>query len=285
MNLEFELKKIVHDDGRIWSEPMLIFKDEKLNDTFLSSSISDNADDYLAPQFIDILDHYEDHLNELSSWSSGEGDWYAYLNKDGSITIADDDEDSQEEDLLPSITLPISEYKSLLLEYRKQAQEFRDNLPQMQEEGNKRRTKQDEIMKKKEVDLESRTIDDIKELIITDSSLTYRERKTIEAFLTRLETGSTFSESLNRMLINLQTIDDDNGKKNGLSHNLKIVFDKLVSQYGIDKKENKHIMVTSIGAGRRLSNKELVSYFICLIIFIFAIIIFCMYAYYRLKQK
>lgn len=285
MNLEFDLKEIIYDEGTISITPFLYFKDEKLNDTFLSNSISDNDDDYLASQFVAILDHYEDHLDELSPWSSGEGDWHAYLNKDGSITIADDDEESPEEDLLPSITLPISEYKSLLLEYRKQAQEFRDNLPQMQEEENKRRTKQDEIMKKKEVDLESRTIDDIKNLIISDSLMGYGERKTLEAFLARLETGSTFSESLNRMLVNLQTIDNDNGNKNGLSTNVKTLFDNLSDVYGITKTNYTLKVVSTTGAGRKLTNKELVGDFIFLVIFIFLIVIFCIYAYYRLKQE
>lgn len=131
---------------------------------------------------------------------------------------------------------------------------------------------------------ENNTVNEIKTLLISDSLLSYGERKTLGAFLARLENEATFSYSLNRMLVNLQTIDDQNGSGNGLSPNIKIVFDKLVSIYGIHIQENKHIVVTSIGAGRKLTNKELVSYFICLIIFILALVIFCAYIYYKLKH-
>lgn len=145
---KFYFTPVIYDSGVVSTTAFPTFYADELNGTYLGMSLYSSDNDYNSSHFIEILDHFEDHLGEVSSWNGGEGDWYAYFDKNGNITIADDDEDSPEEALLPSITLPISEYKALLLKYRKQAQEFRDKLPQMQKEEDRRRANASDDSKK-----------------------------------------------------------------------------------------------------------------------------------------
>ncbi|MEY8537679.1 hypothetical protein AALM99_04375 [Lactococcus muris] len=116
-------------------------------------------------------------------------------------------------------------------------------------------------------DFENKIIDEIKNLIISDSSLTYGERNTFDRFILKIDKGEDFEKKVGALIRNLHRLDNGEIQEEGLSFNAKKIYSKLVNVYGIPKKDEVHIYYN--GGYRRLTNRQWFWMMLFFIVFVF----------------
>ncbi|MBL3715657.1 hypothetical protein GHK52_02255 [Lactococcus garvieae] len=126
-------------------------------------------------------------------------------------------------------------------------------------------------------DFENKIIDEIKNLIISDSSLTYGERNTFDRFIIKIEQGESFENAVGKLLKNLKRLENKEIQVSGLTPGAKKIFEQLYGKYDIPIKTDNYSVFTGSGAGRRLTNKELIQVTIFLVIVILAYILYQIY--------
>lgn len=114
---------------------------------------------------------------------------------------------------------------------------------------------------------EKEIVSEIKNLIISESSMSYGERKTLEKFIVKINQGQSFNESIGILLSGLQRIEKSESSVN-LSPNVKIIFDDLKEKYEVP------VAKTGIGVALhpKLSNTQwfwMMLFFIILVILMF----------------
>jgi hypothetical protein len=140
MNINFKFKKFVYQSGEVSNQPIIIFEDKDLNDSWLDAVLTDGDNDYIANEYLNILNNYKSLSKQERSFNGENWDWE--IDDNGVITISDiyeQEDDWSEEDLRPSITISVIDLKTLFSEYRRQAKEFRTKLPEMQKQEDERR--------------------------------------------------------------------------------------------------------------------------------------------------
>ena len=140
MNINFKFKKFVYQSGKVSGQPIIIFEDKDLNDSWLDAVLTDGDNDYTANEYLNILNNYKSISKQERSFNGENWDWE--IDDNGVITISDiyeQEDDWSEEDLRPAITISVVDLKTLFLEYRTQAKEFRAKLPEMQKQEDERR--------------------------------------------------------------------------------------------------------------------------------------------------
>jgi hypothetical protein len=140
MNINFKFKKFVYQSGEVSGQPIITFEDKDLNDSWLDAVLTDGDNDYTANEYLNILNNYKSLSKQERSFNGENWDWE--INDNGVITISDiyeQEDDWSEEDLCPSIQISVIDLKTLFLEYRRQAKEFRIKLPEMQKQEDERR--------------------------------------------------------------------------------------------------------------------------------------------------
>ena len=110
---------------------------------------------------------------------------------------------------------------------------------------------------------ENKIVSEIKKLIISDSSLSYGERKTLEKFIIKINQGEPFDDSVGVLLRGLQKIDKSDSIE--LSSNVKVLFDSLKDKYEIP------VAKTGIGVALhpRISNAQWFWMMLFFIVFVF----------------
>ena len=101
-------------------------------------------------------------------------------------------------------------------------------------------------------EFENKIIKELKDLIISDNSLTYGERKSLEKVIARIKQGASFEDSIEHWLKNINEIEQRKSNESGLSKSVKDIYDKLILRYDIPKKE-KHYVVYGGGIRTRVS--------------------------------
>lgn len=140
MNINFKFKRFVYQSGEVSDQPIIIFEDNDLNDSWLDAVLSDGDNDYTANEYLNILNNYNSLSKQERSFNGENWDWE--IDDNGVVTISDiyeQEDDWSEEDLRPSITISVIDLKTLFSEYRRQAREFRTKLPEMQKQEDERR--------------------------------------------------------------------------------------------------------------------------------------------------
>lgn len=140
MNINFKFKKFVYQSGEVSDQPIIIFEDKDLNDSWLDAVLTDGDNDYTANEYLNIFNNYKFLSKQERNFNGENWDWEIADN--GVITISDiyeQEDDWSEEDLRPSITISVIDLKTLFSEYRRQAKEFRTKLPEMQKQEDERR--------------------------------------------------------------------------------------------------------------------------------------------------
>jgi len=140
MNINFKFKKFVYQSGEVSGQPIIIFEDKDLNDSWLDAVLIDGDNDYTANEYLNILNNYKSLSKQERSFNDENWDWE--IDDNGVITISDiyeQEDDWSEEDLRPSIKISVIDLKTLFSEYRRQAKEFRIKLPEMQKQEDERR--------------------------------------------------------------------------------------------------------------------------------------------------
>ncbi len=75
-------------------------------------------------------------------------------------------------------------------------------------------------------DFENKIIDEIKNLIISDSSLTYGERNTFDRFILKIDKGEDFEKKVGALIRNLHRLDNGEIQEEGLSLKAKKIYSK-----------------------------------------------------------
>lgn len=119
---------------------------------------------------------------------------------------------------------------------------------------------------KKISEVENKIIEDIKELIISDNSLTYGERNSFDRFILKVNKGENFEKKVGALIRNLHRLDKGELQEEGLSPNAKKIYAHLVAIYGIPKKDEIHIYYN--GGYRRLTNAQWFWMMLFLLIFV-----------------
>lgn len=101
-------------------------------------------------------------------------------------------------------------------------------------------------------EFENKIIKEIKDLIISDHSLTYGERKSLEKVIARIKQGASFEDSIGPWLRNINEIEQRKSNERELSKSVKDIYDKLILRYDIPQKE-KHYVVYGGGIRTRVS--------------------------------
>lgn len=132
MNMTFKFNKFIYQSGEIDKQPIVIFEDKQLNDSWLDAVLIDGDNDYTANEYLNIFNNYRSLSKQERSFNGENWDWE--IDDEGVITISDiyeQEDDWSEEDLRPAITISVLDLKTLFLEYRKRAKEFRSKLSEM----------------------------------------------------------------------------------------------------------------------------------------------------------
>ncbi|WP_242359538.1 hypothetical protein [Lactococcus petauri] len=126
-------------------------------------------------------------------------------------------------------------------------------------------------------EFENKIIEEIKNLIIYDDSLTYGERNSFDRFIVKINQGEAFEIVVGRLLKNLKRLENKEIQPLGLSDGAKKIFIDLNGKYEIPVKDTDYSVFTGTGAGRKLTKKELIEVTIFLIIVIVAYILYQKY--------
>ncbi len=126
-------------------------------------------------------------------------------------------------------------------------------------------------------EFENKIIEEIKNLIIYDDSLTYGERNSFDRFIVKINQGESFEIVVGRLLKNLKRLENKEIQPLGLSDGAKKIFIDLNGKYEIPVKDTDYSVFTGIGAGRKLTKKELIEVTIFLIIVIVVYILYQKY--------
>ena len=122
----------------------------------------------------------------------------------------------------------------------------------------------------KRSEVENKIIKDIKDLIISDNSLTYGERNSFDRFILKVNRGENFEKTVGALIRNLHRLDKGELQEEGLSSNVKKLYTNLVDIYGIPKKDEIHIYYN--GGYRRLTNTQW--FWTMLFLLIFVVLVF-----------
>jgi hypothetical protein len=104
-------------------------------------------------------------------------------------------------------------------------------------------------------EFENKIIEEIKNLIIYDKSLTYGERKSFEKVMARIKQGKSFEDSIGPWLKNTNELEQRETNERKLSKSVKDIFDKLILRYDIPPKK-KHYVVYAGGIRTRVSTAD-----------------------------
>ncbi len=126
-------------------------------------------------------------------------------------------------------------------------------------------------------EFENKIIEEIKDLIISDSSLTYGERNSFDRFIVKINQGESFEIVIGRLLKNLRRLENREIQESGLSDGAKKIFEQLYGKYEIPDTNANYSVFVSGAAGRKLTNKELLTTTLILIAFIVAYILYQMF--------
>lgn len=118
----------------------------------------------------------------------------------------------------------------------------------------------------KKSEVENKITEDIKELIISDNSLTYGERNSLDRFILKVNRGEDFEKKVGSLIRNLHRLDKGELQEEGLSPNVKKLYTNLVDIYGIPEKDEIHIYYN--GGYRRLTNSQWFWVMLFLLVFV-----------------
>lgn len=90
-------------------------------------------------------------------------------------------------------------------------------------------------------EFENKIINEIKELIISDSSLTYGERNSFDRFILRINQNKTFEDAVGQLLRNLERLESKEIQPLGLTAGSKKIFNQLSGRYDVAKKKEVFI--------------------------------------------
>lgn len=93
----------------------------------------------------------------------------------------------------------------------------------------------------KRIEVENKIIDDIKELIISDSFLTYGERNSFDRFILRINQNKTFEDAVGQLLRNLERLESKEIQPLGLTAGAKKIFNQLYGRYDVAQKKEVFI--------------------------------------------
>ncbi|MEY8537593.1 hypothetical protein AALM99_03895 [Lactococcus muris] len=89
---------------------------------------------------------------------------------------------------------------------------------------------------------EEEIVCEVKEMIISDASLTYGKRNSFDRFITRIEQGQSFEEAIGPLLRNLNRLKNKEIQSQGLSCGTEKIFNKLSGKYDIPLKKETFIL-------------------------------------------
>ncbi|MEY8537677.1 hypothetical protein AALM99_04365 [Lactococcus muris] len=99
-------------------------------------------------------------------------------------------------------------------------------------------------------DFENKIIDEIKELIISDGSLSYSERKSLDKIIARINNGAEFKEAIGPWLRHMEDIKKISND-GALSEEMELLFEKIRQKYEIPPKIEKTYFYAGAGSGKR----------------------------------
>ena len=117
-------------------------------------------------------------------------------------------------------------------------------------------------------DFENKIIEEIKNLIISDSSLTYGERKSFEKVIARINQGKSFEESIGPWLQSINKLEQIESNESKLSKSVKDIFDELILRYDIPSPK-KHYIVYGGAIRTRVSTANWFWMMLFFIVFVF----------------
>lgn len=97
---------------------------------------------------------------------------------------------------------------------------------------------------------EDNIISEIKSIIISDSSLSYSERKSLDKIIARINNGDEFKEAIGPWLRHFADM-KKHSKDEKLSENLNALFEKVTQKYNIPPKIERTYFYAGAGSGKR----------------------------------
>lgn len=113
--------------------------------------------------------------------------------------------------------------------------------------------------------IDEQIIEEVKKLIMFDNDLTYAERNSLGIFYSKIEKGKTVKEAIGPMMTTFQMISSGTSQ-NELSPKVQHLFSFLLTTYDVPRKTKSNIYTSQGGRVYKLSNKELLSIFLIVII-------------------
>jgi hypothetical protein len=100
------------------------------------------------------------------------------------------------------------------------------------------------------ITFEDNIISEIKSIIISDSSLSYSERKSLDKIIARINNGDEFEEAIVPWLRHFDDM-KKNSNEEELSENLNVLFEKITQKYDIPPKIERTYFYAGAGSGKR----------------------------------